>query len=69
MVSTAWTRIAEVDSATRPGTRYRIAYDAEGRLGCSCPAWVYARRRRPCKHIVAVLGALAHRAISAGAGR
>ncbi len=46
-----WVKRFHVPSTTTPGRRYVVAVDAAGGWGCSCAAWIYDPRRRPCKHI------------------
>ena len=35
--------------------RYQITVATEpllgGRIGCSCPSWVFGQKKRPCKHM------------------
>lgn len=60
-----WGGIFEQTTASKPKTtkdrwlkrwvvqgvhgKYTVAKGADGKYGCSCPAWVY--RRQTCKHI------------------
>ncbi len=46
-----WLKRIQVPSVTTPEHHYTIGIDVAGQLGCSCPAWIYDSRRRPCKHI------------------
>lgn len=48
-----WVKRWTVSSSTDPQISYTVAVDAAGNLGCSCPAWVHDKERRPCKHLVA----------------
>jgi hypothetical protein len=47
--TTKWTLVGEMQSDSNPSKVYRLAVDADGRLGCSCPAWIYSHK--PCKHL------------------
>jgi len=39
-----------VRSLTRPGTYYLVEHEGDA-YACSCPAYTFGRRAKPCKHI------------------
>lgn len=63
MAGTGWTELATVASDSEPGVVHVIKQHADGRVGCSCLAFRFARKdAKTCKHIralhnVKVLGA------------
>lgn len=36
-------------------TSYLVTLNDAGEWACSCPAWIYSPKRKPCKHIARVL--------------
>lgn len=53
----SWTYIATVASESDPSGSYDIKRATDGRLGCDCTAYRFARREaKTCKHIRALLG-------------
>ena len=55
-MATQWTLLAEFRSKSNPTKLYRVAVDAQGKLGCSCPAWCFQKGgKHHCKHLQALL--------------
>ena len=57
-----WARLAEFQSMSNPSKKYAIGLrqlkSGEQQIGCSCPAWIYAKgekKKAGCKHISAFL--------------
>jgi len=44
-----------VQSETNPKFRYTVALNDQNEWSCSCPAWIWAKPRRHCKHITSLL--------------
>ena len=48
----------EVESFTSPGKIYKVSRRQDGGMECSCPSWIFQRKRLPnghCKHIRFIL--------------
>lgn len=58
VLTSRWSHVAHVESASEPGVRHEIKRHVDGRLGCSCLAYRFARRdAKHCKHIAATMHA------------
>ena len=45
------------DLTSDAGRVYRVGFCRDGSARCTCPAFMYRKRRRaPCKHLIAVFG-------------
>src|SRR5579864_7491773 len=54
-----WLLKWSVPSRSRADREYTVALDLSGNFGCSCPAWIYARKPKPdCAHIRKLRGML-----------
>jgi hypothetical protein len=60
-----WTVASRSGAAPDPAG-WTVARDVDGRLGCSCPRWIYFREE--CAHIRALRAELAATAAAAGEG-
>jgi predicted nucleic acid-binding Zn finger protein len=44
-----------VESFTQGDKKYKVTHYLDGTFGCSCPAWIFQRKKLgDCKHIKAV---------------
>ncbi len=51
-----WTHLAFVESETEADVEYEIKRHDDGRTGCACHAYVFAKvRPKSCKHVEALL--------------
>lgn len=51
----SWRIVGSVDSSHEPGTTHLIKRADNGRLGCDCPKYRFARGEKTCHHIEAFL--------------
>ena len=56
----SWAIVGSVQSSSEPGKDYFIKRAANGRLGCDCLRYRFARGEKTCHHIEAFLRAPAH---------
>lgn len=49
--SALWTHVAFVESDSEPGVEHEIKRHADGRLGCACLSYRFARGEKTCKHL------------------
>jgi len=56
-MSNRWLLKWSIESFVKVGTSYTVSLGTDGNWGCSCPAWIFQRRKLPdnsCKHIHAL---------------